>query len=858
MRELDKTDLAIPDFALVVLIGSTGSGKSTFAARHFLPTEIISSDQCRALVSDDETDQDVSADAFDLVREIAGKRLKHRRLAVIDATNVRAADRKAWIELARKWHALPVAVVLDPGVEVCVARNAVRADRPVGAGVAQRMTTEIRKGLGGLQREGFRQVWTLTSEASIDAAEVSRQPLWTDKRDDHGPFDIIGDIHGCSDELQMLLARLGYSVAWSEHQGDRTATVIPPQGRKIVFVGDLVDRGPNSPDVLRIAMSMVAAGTAYCVQGNHERKLGRWLEGRKVTVAHGLEQTIDQLNTQDRGLREALPAFLDGLRSHVWLDGGHLAVAHAGLKEEMIGRGSGAVREFALYGETTGETDEFGLPVRADWAAAYRGKTAVIYGHTPTLSAEWVNNTLCIDTGCVFGGKLTALRWPERELVEVPAIQTWSEPIRPLGGSCLGKSAQADADGVLDYQDVSGRRWIETGLRGRIVVAEENASAALEVMSRFALSPQWLIYLPPTMSPSETSSQHGWLGRPEDAFAYFRERDVAQVVCEEKHMGSRAVVALCRNAQAARSRFGIPGDETGAIWTRTGRSFFNDGTMTEGLLARLRVEVDAADLWTELNSDWLLLDTEIMPWSAKAGSLIESQYAPVATSSAAGFKVSREALARAMARGVDAAGLNARLEDRAARAAKYATAWAPYVWPVSGVDDLKVAPFHLLASEGRVWFDQDHVWHMSLADRLAAHVGVVTPTRWRTVDLADGSACAEAIAWWEALTGSGGEGMVVKPRDFVSRGKKGLIQPALKVRGPEYLRIIYGPEYDAPDNLIRLRERGLSGKRSLALREFALGHEALTRFVAKQPLRRVHECVFAVLALESEPIDPRL
>ncbi|MER8555830.1 AAA family ATPase [Mesorhizobium sp. M1217] len=181
MRELDKTDLAIPDFALVVLIGSTGSGKSTFAARHFLPTEIISSDQCRALVSDDETDQDVSADAFDLVREIAGKRLKHRRLAVIDATNVRAADRKAWIELARKWHALPVAVVLDPGVEVCVARNAVRADRPVGAGVAQRMTTEIRKGLGGLQREGFRQVWTLYQRGQhrrgrgVAAAAMDRQ-----------------------------------------------------------------------------------------------------------------------------------------------------------------------------------------------------------------------------------------------------------------------------------------------------------------------------------------------------------------------------------------------------------------------------------------------------------------------------------------------------------------------------------------------------------------------------------------------------------------------------------------------------------------------------------------------------------
>ena len=440
-----SSDLTIPDFALVVLIGSTGSGKSTFAAKHFLPTEVISSDRCRALVSDDETNQDVSADAFDLVREIAGRRLKHRKLTVIDATNVRAADRKAWVELARKWHALPIAIVIDPGVEVCVARNALRPDRDFGAGVPKRMAMEIRKGMGGLQREGFRQVWKLTSENSIEAAQVTRQPLWTDKRDDHGPFDIIGDIHGCANELQALLGKLGYGVTWSEDRGDRTVSVTAPKGRKVVFVGDLVDRGPNSPDALRIAMSMVAAGTAYCVQGNHERKLGRWLEGRKVTVAHGIQETIDQLEGQDRGLREGLPGFLDSLRSHVWLDGGKVAVAHAGLKEEMIGRGSGAVREFALYGETTGEIDEFGLPVRADWAAAYRGKTAVVYGHTPVVSPEWVNNTLCIDTGCVFGGKLTALRWPERELVEVPAEKTWFEPMRPLGGSSLGKSAQADA-----------------------------------------------------------------------------------------------------------------------------------------------------------------------------------------------------------------------------------------------------------------------------------------------------------------------------------------------------------------------------------------------------------------------------
>jgi protein phosphatase len=858
VSEADKT-IEIPDFSLVVLIGSTGSGKSTFAAKHFLPTEVISSDHCRALVSDDEADQSVTADAFDLVREIAGKRLKRRKLAVIDATNVRPADRKAWIELARQWHALPVAIVFDLGVDVCIERNKTRPDRAFGGQVIQRMVSEVRRGLGGLQREGFRQVWKLTSAEGVEGSRVTRQPLWTDKRNDAGPFDIIGDVHGCADELQALLTKLGYRIEWSDDRGDRLVTVIPPGGRKVVFVGDLVDRGPNTPDVLRIAMSMTGAGTAYAVQGNHDRKFERWLAGRKVTIAHGLQQTIDQLDRQDRRFREALPKFLDGLRSHVWLDGGRLAVAHAGLKEEMIGRGSAAVREFALYGETTGEIDEFGLPVRADWAAGYRGPTTVVYGHTPVVRADWVNNTLCIDTGCVFGGKLTALRWPERELVDVPAKQTWAEPIRPLGGSLDSPSAQADADQVLDIKDVSGRRWIDTEFMGRIVVAEENASAALEVMSRFALAPQWLAYLPPTMSPSETSERDGWLERPEEAFAHFRAQGADEVVCEEKHMGSRAVIALCRTVDAAKARFGVAGEETGAIWTRTGRTFFGDRATTEALLARLRSAVDGTGLWEELDTNWLLLDAEIMPWSAKAGSLIEGQYAPVATSSRAGFAAAEDAFARASERGLEIAAVRDRFADRARRAALYAKAWAPYVWPVSDIGDLRVAPFHLLASEGRVWFDQDHVWHMSFADRMAVGADqVVTSTRWRSIALGDEGAVRDAIAWWEALTSDGGEGMVIKPREFVARGKKRLIQPALKVRGREYLRIIYGPEYDAPENLVRLRERGLAGKRNLALREFALGHEGLKRFVAREPLRRVHECVFAVLALESEPIDPRL
>jgi len=306
--------------------------------------------------------------------------------------------------------------------------------------------------------------------------------------------------------------------------------------------------------------------------------------------------------------------FLDSLRSHYWLDGGRLAVAHAGLREEMIGRGSGAVRKFALYGETTGEIDEFGLPVRADWAAAYRGRTSVVYGHTPVPEARWINNTLCIDTGCVFGGELTALRWPEKTLVSVPAAKVWCEPVRPLVAPGDARSGQAAADDLLDMEDVTGRRWIDTELRGRIVTAEENAAAAVEAMSRFALAPQWLAYLPPTMSPSETSATEGWLERPEEAFAHYHEHGIREVVCEEKHMGSRAVIALCRDARAASARFDAKLGETGAIWTRTGRAFFVSRETTVALLARLRRAADVAELWEELATDWVLIDAEIMPW----------------------------------------------------------------------------------------------------------------------------------------------------------------------------------------------------------------------------------------------------
>jgi protein phosphatase len=324
-------------------------------------------------------------------------------------------------------------------------------------------------------------------------------------------------------------------------------------------------------------------------------------------------------------------------------------------------------------------------------------------------------------------------------------------------------------------------------------------------------------------------------------------------------MGSRAVVIVCRDGKVARERFGVLGEESGIVYTRTGRRFFNDAAMESALLQRLRVAVDASGLWDELQTDWLCLDCELMPWSAKAQELLHRQYAPVGVAATTALHEAAAALAQFAAQGHDVSELQQSFAAREQMAQQYVNAYQHYCWEVNSVNDLKLAPFHLLASEGKVHIDRDHIWHMETLKRVCeCDAGLLLATPYRVVDLADETSQRTGIRWWEELTGAGGVGMVVKPLDFIAQGKRGMVQPAVKCRGPEYLRIIYGPEYSAPQNLERLRSRGLGAKRSLALREFSLGIEALERFVRREPLRRVHECVFGVLALESEPVDPRL
>ena len=416
----------LPELCVVALVGVSSSGKTTFAKTHFKPTEVLSSDHFRALVSDDENNQKVTPQAFDVLYYIANKRLNLGLLTVIDATNVQRHARSSVLRLAKEQNCLAAAIVLNVPEETIRERNKNRPERELTDKIITQQTEQLRQSIDHLQKEGFRYVYILSNEEEIANVQIARTPLWNNKKNEAGPFDIIGDIHGCYDELCDLLAEMNYEV------DAENFTASHPNGRKTVFLGDLCDRGPKNVEVLRLVMNMVREGNAWCVAGNHDIKLLKKLNGKNVQLTHGLDKTVEQLETQDAEFKERVKNFIGGLISHYIFDDGRLIVSHAGIKEKYHGRSSGRVREFCLYGETTGETDEYGLPVRAPWANEYKGKALVVYGHIPSVEPQLINNTACIDTGCVFGGELSAYRYPERKIVQIRARQEYYAPIKPF------------------------------------------------------------------------------------------------------------------------------------------------------------------------------------------------------------------------------------------------------------------------------------------------------------------------------------------------------------------------------------------------------------------------------------------
>jgi protein phosphatase len=453
-------EIVLPEFCLVVLIGPSGSGKTTFARRHFKPTEILSSDEYRALVSDDENNQMATRDAFEVLHLVLEKRLAAGHLTVVDATNLQVQARQPLLAMARHHNCQPYALVFDLPEETCIQNNRARPERSLTPEAIHRHAEQLKRALPQIEGE-FREVCTFQSLADEDAVQVLRRRMPNNHRGEHGPFDIIGDLHGCCSELETLLARLGYGFTTEAQSAPSVypRTYFHPEGRKAIFLGDLVDRGPRILDTYELARNMFRAGHAFCVVGNHEDKLLRKLRGHNVQVSHGLEMTLQELTAMPEDtramFREEMEHFLSTLPGHLVLDHGNLVVAHAGIKKSMIGRESAQVRAFVLYGETTGEIDEFGLPVRAAWANRYHGRALIVYGHTAVRRPEWLNNTINIDTGCVYGGRLTAIRYPERELVAVPSARMYTPPKRPLQGS--PEPSHLEGDSEIAPQPVSGR-----------------------------------------------------------------------------------------------------------------------------------------------------------------------------------------------------------------------------------------------------------------------------------------------------------------------------------------------------------------------------------------------------------------
>lgn len=1076
---VDSRTFTIPELCIVVLIGPAGSGKSTFARKHFLPTEILSSDSFREMIADSEHDQTTNKDAFEVLFSVAEKRLRRGKLTVVDATNVQSFALEPIVRMARDHFVRVVAFVFDLNFAACLENNAKR-ERQVEERIVRRHIGQLRQVLRGIRRyKGIRNVWTFRSNGEAEAAKIERIRSRHFKHfDDNGPFDIIGDVHGCFDELCELLKSLGYRPdpeKWFDFRH--------PEGRKAVFVGDYVDRGPSANTVLTIVRTMQRIGSAYCLPGNHDVRLERKL--RKGTpeellknsskLTHGLRITLEDLyrvwsvsatallaedlraqasnrqpesrrpaarpSTWSEEQRQDLVEWIRSLPSHLILDHGKLVVSHAGLREEMIGRSHGAVREFCLYGNPTGAVDDGGFPVREDWAKDYRGKAIIAYGHIHAGAAEFRNNTICLDTNVALGGSLTALRYPERDIVSVSAKKTYfiqeaaptpipattptmptkvevlwvknamaahpisllasemithqnrkqtfdggfrvtieqkdgmvpppssngavastiykredgkevvdvkfdgpvvaievdriripigkdaegklislSSPgagvspapelvetevrLSPNGMECVARELEKQRqptpamnqlfdvkDDLVDIANLIEKRVVDTRLIGPVRFTREMAAAALEQVSRFSVDPRWLIYLPPTMSPCEAAPEGNLLERPEEAFAYYRDRNVPWVVCEEKHMGSRLIAVACRDEKAAFERFGVR-SSVGACYTRLGRPFFLKPELEKGLLDGIRTAMDRSELWEKLKTDWICLDCELMPWSAKAGGLLHRQYAGTGRAGRMALRAEVDALVYATGRGSTVGRVDAPLQETDEQKLKemagrwlaredameqYVEAYRRYCWPTDGMKGLKLAPFHVMATEGCVHADKSHLWHLSIGTALAeAGTDLFVQTNARFVALSDSFPPAgigvrptpsnEAIEWWHKMTTrqiesvevADVEGMVVKPLDFTPPVDERYfrIQPALKCRGREYLRIIYGPEYTT--QLENLRKRGLGSKRRLATQEFALGIEGLERFVKRQPLARIHECAFAVLALECEPLDPRL
>ncbi|WP_310831562.1 polynucleotide kinase-phosphatase [Paenibacillus pedocola] len=861
--------IPFPHGGIVVLVGPSNSGKTTLLRRLvdegvLLGTEIVSSDDFRTLVGDiefldwkgrprEEADiiyndyQLLSNLAFEAMNTVVAMRSRLGKLTVVDATHLQPEYRRKYIELAAEYDVPCAAWVLDVPEQTLLARDKTR-EQPRGKQRVKSQYSQFKRSLRGVRDEGFEFTYVLKEPEAVQFIRKVN-PLLAEIG---VGIDVIGDIHGCYDEMLELLGELGYAA-------DEEGLYRHPEGRTLISVGDVMSRGPKSLDTMRFWKKHCEAGIARMTDSNHGWKIARYLSGRKVTLSHGDEHIAAELEqyAQEAGedaaalLKEELKQFLLSAPNHLVMcrDGvRRVVITHAGIRDGYIGKQSARIQDFCRYGDTDG-FDGKGSPVRKEWYTGHESGELIIWGHDPRPYPTVVKNTVNIDQGAVFGGSLTGYRYPEQQFVSVRAHRDYArDPDSPLIRWERGRFSPPNLRKFVEGYSVMTDAYGEISVRGDYV------KAAIDSVSHFTIPLEELVYIPPTMSPTPSvSADEAYLEHPQEAFNYFRSQGVTTMVAEKKHMGSRAVLLLFRDEEAAVSFVGRP--TLGTIYSRTGRAFFDKETEAQ-VLAKLNADLLQADYFAKYNTELLLLDAEIIPWNLKARELIATQYAHVAESAIMDREKLLEKLRQAEAAGRDVTDWLQEMEEKLRNAHVFREAFQQYCWDVSGIEGIRIAPFHTLAHSGQSFFDHTHVWHMEHGRELAGLSPLFMETEYRVITSQADE--ADLIKWWQEMTEEGHEGIVIKPETFIARNGKALIQPAIKVRGRKYLHIIYGIDYLHSNNLSRLKLRKTGKKERHALMECALSAESVNRFIRKEPLERVHECVLAALSLESEPVDPRL
>lgn len=865
------TTIILPHAGIVLLVGPSNTGKTTLLNQliqedQILSSEVVSSDQFRVLVSDiefiswngrpkDESDalfdeyQQISSAAFDAMDYVVSKRCKLNKLTFIDATHLREEEHEKYLQMGKKYHVPVIALVLNIS-ETELLRRDMERDFPRGKNRIKQQYQKFKNTLRFIKKKPYRRVYIL-GEDELEVLNVSRleNPLFIDVGTG---IDFIGDIHGCFDEFMEMLSKLGY-------QENAEGYYIHPEGRKILSLGDVVSRGPKSIETLKFFQKHVAKGQAFMIDSNHGWKIARWLDGKNVKMAHGDENVAAEFEEFERNygneaalvLREQIKELLLEAKSHYIIrkNGVNEVVAvHAGIKDHYVGKQSPGISDFCRYGDNEG-LGENGKPIRKDWTISHKSNELILWGHDPKPQPLLVNNTLNIDQGVVFGGSLTAFRYPEKQFVSVKAKQDYTNvPDNPLKEWERKRLAPPNIMKFLEGYSVLTEQY------GEIMIYDDGVKPALDDLSHYTLPLEDIVYLPPTMSPTPKPSRlDEYLEHPMEAFDYYQSNGVETMVVEKKHMGSRGILILFKNKEIAKEYVGR--ETLGTIFTRTGRAFFQK-EMQAQIVSVLNEDLVKAGYFKKYNTDFVLLDAEILPWNLKAKDLILNQYAHVGEMALLDRQKLKVSLQQALESGKDVLSWDQENDVGIENASVFNEVYQKYCWEIEGLEGIQIAPFHILAHSSETFFDKPHTWHMEKSKEFSQISKLFLETEYKIVNNED--SMKAAIEWWEEMTEDGHEGFVVKPEAYITRHKGKLLQPAIKVRGRKYLHIIYGMDYLLPENLSRLKKRNAGKKQRNALKEFSLGVEAVNRFVKRESLERVHECVLGILALEAEPIDPRL